>query len=133
MKKLFITGFAICMASISTNAQTTPLPKPLAKPKLIHLPTLDSKRQIELWQHIQQNKEALKNIQTPQLQEPQQGQMPVTGNVPAPQLVGNNKNGFDVLQSPVDNMQMIKPDSSVVFNIPTGKDKFIQVIPEAEK
>lgn len=125
MKKLIIiTTVTCCIASITANAQTTPLPKPLTKPKLIKLPTLDTQRKIELWQQVLRNKKALKNTPAPQLQQkPQQGEMPVVGNVPAPRLVGNNKSGFDVLQSPVDNMYMVKPDSSLVFTMPTGNNK----------
>lgn len=53
-------------------------------------------------------------------------EMPVTipnsfgGNLPVPKLIGNNGNGHNIYTLPLDNMPMIKPDSTYFSNMPVA-------------
>jgi hypothetical protein len=48
------------------------------------------------------------------------GKMPnaFDSNLPAAKLVGKTANGFDIYILPLDNMPMVKPDSTYSFNMP---------------
>lgn len=43
-----------------------------------------------------------------------------TGSLPSPKLVGNNGKGQNIYILPIDNMPMIKPDSTYSFKMPVA-------------
>ena len=48
--------------------------------------------------------------------------------IPAPQFTyKGNSNHFDIYTATPDNMYVIKPDSTIHFNMPTGKYRIMQV------
>lgn len=122
MKKislLLAIVFILCSASAQVSNST--FPKGLKKPGSYY----DKYRMLRLLHNNKLNmqnllaKDSLPNIDN----------MPITGNIPAPEFIGNNKKGFNVFTSPLDNMVIAKPDSSFTSNMPILQYKSRMVKP----
>jgi hypothetical protein len=57
-------------------------------------------------------------------------QIPLAGSMPRKfNYMGNNSKGFDIYQTPQDNMYILRPDSSFVSNMPVANSLQMQTKP----
>lgn len=58
------------------------------------------------------------------------GNLPLAGSMPKRfTYLGNNQQGFDIYQTPYDNMYILKPDSTFISNMPVANSLLMQIKP----
>ncbi len=97
------SGFSQISTKIAQNLQTHPIPDTT----------------------IQRFKDEGKKNQVPNYGMPNAIQVKPQPNI----YKGNNGQGFDIYESPLDNMAILKPDSSFASNMPSPKKYGIQQTP----
>lgn len=126
MKKVLI--FCFC-AWISYTLAAQTFKPPYAKKKLNFYPFTDTGYALKklLWQQLQQNKNLPLIIDGNR--ETAKNKMPVVGYIPPVTFKENNGNGFDLYQSPLDNMIVARPDSTYHAAMPKGLPGMVIIKP----
>ena len=117
MRKQILLLLILLCAAVLLKAQ---------QPKIYSVPKDDSafRNKLKNKAFVDSLKNELWQKSSPYINTPLAGSMPKRFN-----YAGNNKKGFDIYQTPQDNMYILKPDSTFASNMPVANSYNIYIKP----
>ena len=120
MKRILLTACFICCLTCIVTAQS---------PKVYKTP--DKKQWDSSLQNRFKQKQFMDSLQQAwRYKGSPYGELPLAGSMPKRfNYIGNNQQGFDIYQTPYDNMYILKPDSTFISNMPVANSLLMQIKP----